>query len=993
MNNASSNTDLPAIAVSQTVTALEATIPLSDADMRALDQMARQPIGSGGELFFYALQQVPHPATPGIWTVYLRLHANFWNEPEWRREALLLPQLRREQRAGDDDLEALLDAAAETIAGLATSGDEGKDEPRAPIGASLTRLARGVDGQGQPELAYNLSALALDLGDDQDESYEEVARCALSLALDAGKSHQIAMCSTALAKAIVCAADAQAERRLEAFDACESALERIMQVSEPYSRAAAHQLAPLLNERPYLRHLLIPLLHHFPGGHLDQLRQEIQADSWPPRIAKVPEMEWKQTLQTRLAVQRWEWEIEKARFALEKPSPTTTVYADWVDWTVDHPAYRRAVPHLGSFLRERDFDQNFLMLSHEITHVLSLLGGFGIALGCLRAAAFHSELNMWAITGGEPAGLAQRISTEGVGPLPQGNAAALFLAEQGLELTLKTRSLQDTWTAWFEGLAMFGELTSDPTLDDNCIGHVHGCLRNFADFVPSPEQRSSTEAYLASYTEFASNFEQRCSDAIANQAPDRLRQYLDHEDAPYFSGYLAVRSVIASWRRSAGVPVSAPAAFNLLLHATRHVIHEGLPELSLPADQFAAEAHRKMAAWVAALSRLDGAEIRDFIAPIDPDTTGPVFHWAGMHVRRYDGDVATNTDAQQLTRQLAHQALLTLAQPGDELRVDGTPEIRALLAACAKKVREATAGAAGERLVDRQMPLIAQLLRLNGLLPIGRTQSKFFVNAPPDNDLGYLGVQLRTTEHARDSGRASVNEIWLPINKDDARAIERVAAQTGSPRMEIVRLIDLTGDLLADDGTRWAHLIALRYGDWCHLYGPNPAVQTELEADPERRAAATATIQHRLQPAGMLAAEMTIARGRHGAARTHRHTEASQSWHCHGIAASAWARHVHERAAAVLDSTGRTNRQRQIGLDLLRALQIDTRLVQALADGNFSHVTSTVGRRGDIIDALLLTGRDASNDQSIAALAQELANADLPLFEHGPSGWDVGPAK
>jgi hypothetical protein len=367
-----------------------------------------------------------------------------------------------------------------------------------------------------------------------------------------------------------------------------------------------------------------------------------------------------------------------------------------------------------------------------------------------------------------------------------------------------------------------------------------------------------------------------------------------------------------------------------------------------------------------------------------------------MHVRLVDEQADALIDAEeQQTRQAVRQALRSLTQPLDVMRVaEGNPDVRALIQCCADVLVEILDGDGGERIVDRQYAFVLQTLRLNSLLPIGRTQAKFFVNDPPDASTAYLGIQLRTTEQNRDTGQPGANEVWMPISHDDAAAIESVAKSTNNPRMDVVRVIDLAGWMMDDPARQWTHFLSLHYGEWQHLDGTSQASRAHLAANPSARREALDLLRARLYPSGILGAEMHyIARGESGARRTLQGTANGVPWICEGIDASAWARHVHELASRVVDESGRAVQQRAAGLGLLHALHIDERIWRAVQHSTFSDMTASFGQRGAIIDALLATALDATEDATIASLAQDLAAADLPLFEHGPAGWDVFPAK
>src|SRR5262249_53885527 len=153
---------------------------------------------------------------------------------------------------------------------------------------------------------------------------------------------------------------------------------------------------------------------------------------------------------------------------------------------------------------------------------------------------------LWAATPGmTEERIVEAVTARGIAQLSDGDAGALFRAEQNVELALKAKILQDVWTPWFEGLAMFGEMAADPTHHDERHSPVTEALRNLIDFHGQPhEGERVSDAFL----KYISEFEARCSQAISRLGPARLRAYADVTDVPYLAGYIAVRAVVAAWR-------------------------------------------------------------------------------------------------------------------------------------------------------------------------------------------------------------------------------------------------------------------------------------------------------------------------------------------------------------------------------------------------------------------------------------------------------------
>ena len=86
-----------------------------------------------------------------------------------------------------------------------------------------------------------------------------------------------------------------------------------------------------------------------------------------------------------------------------------------------------------------------------------------MAVMALRAAAVELELDLWALYRQDTA---QGFVAGGVATLGDPNSFAVTLANWELEILAKMQILQDLWNPSFEGIAVFGELSDDPTADD-----------------------------------------------------------------------------------------------------------------------------------------------------------------------------------------------------------------------------------------------------------------------------------------------------------------------------------------------------------------------------------------------------------------------------------------------------------------------------------------------------------------------------------------------
>jgi hypothetical protein len=265
-------------------------VSITDADEAALDRLAGAPT-TEQRSFFKITVASQVEITPGIWALYLRLFVENWSE-KTHDSAVILPELRQlYPSSGDRAANELLDRAAEAFESLGWAGY--KPEQEAGLPESLMdrffRVAVAVERLGDVDTAYNLAALALDLGPDQGGTREEVVRYALTLAVAADRMPQVAICGAHLAAVVAAAADTDTERRLEAFDCCEIALERLALAPEGIRGMAAKLLADVVRRREYLQKLLVPLFPLLPWDQRPEgLSEALGPEGWPERVSTQP---------------------------------------------------------------------------------------------------------------------------------------------------------------------------------------------------------------------------------------------------------------------------------------------------------------------------------------------------------------------------------------------------------------------------------------------------------------------------------------------------------------------------------------------------------------------------------------------------------------------------------------------------------------------------------------------------------------------------------
>lgn len=975
-------------------------LPIAEADYAEFNELLQASQVSDAESYFDFAEAAGTPLTPAMWAIYLLAVVENW------RESILTAAVASERRkkyttrGGDPAANKLLDAAAAALAVLSeiTPASLADGNLSEEFMLCFYDFAKATEQVGNSDIAFNLMTIALDLGPRASARYEEVVRHGLALALAANRPHQIGACSSRLAAAVIAAADMDPRRRVEAFDCFESAFERLRLAPEDFREPIARVLLNASADRDYLAKFRPPLLSFLPPAEQPvPLIEALAGAAWPDRISDLPLEQWLDQGGASHNAQFWEMNIDLERLALAPKFSGASATTDWISWRIDHPAYRRAVPHNRSFLREADFDRLLLILSHEITHVLSLVGGIGNALNSLRVAAYDAELTMWTVVPGMTVeSMPSRVAEFGTVALKEGHAANLLRAEQAIELSLKAQMLQDVWTPWFEGLAIFGEIAADPKLDTLRIGPVLEALRNLIDSQWNVLlQGQENEQVRKEFDQFAARFEARCSEAIERRGPSRLRAYLSTTDVPYLAGYIAVRSVVSAWRATTGRPLTGAEAFLLLLHATRFSTQDALPDLALRSDLFITAATERMCEWVCRLADLHPQNLDTFLTSPLEDDDKFVFTWEnGQLIKRPRGpDIEPQTFAKDVERWLS-QALASLTRPEDRERVENAgAETILLLEHGAQVLRDHFQTNSFANTLAAEVARVGHLSVLGTLLPIGSTAARFFVNMEPSRPDARLILQILTTEKHEEDHKPSINAMLIAIDRSSAERISASYRRLAIPRLELTRLIDLGGFATVDPHYAGVHMFAFYYDGWFDVRGPTAVPDIVIGKDPGNRNELVKIARARLYPEPLERAELEkLARGDRGAMRTREWINNSRSWSIGDVQVDVgeWANHVKALAERVLAAGARQPRQRQAARMLLVSLFAEQSLARDFVEMDFDSLTERVPeRREQIITALFKTAQRPDSDTATATVAAALTSCGYAILAQGEHGWDV----
>jgi hypothetical protein len=315
-----------------------------------------------------------------------------------------------------------------------------EDEDIDDLMISLRELARLMEIEGQLGLAANLAAAAAHLGRPSSPETQRTAKEGMRLAAAVGNRAQRANCHATYARAVAIAAGSEPARLKEAFSAVEDAIEGMAVLSPGHRAGAAGILMDAFDDQPMMGSLGRIVAHFALPG-------ELPPSVWQKRVQRMPANAWLQRIVLLYGPGSPWFQVEDARAALEPAGDREQAVADWNHWTIDHHAYRHVIPHHRSFLRERDFDLNLLVLTHEVTHVLSFLGGIGIVLTSMRAAALIMGLASWLPHAGpkvEGSDAGSLFARHGLAPLRPNDAAALLDVLLSLELATRIRVVAST---------------------------------------------------------------------------------------------------------------------------------------------------------------------------------------------------------------------------------------------------------------------------------------------------------------------------------------------------------------------------------------------------------------------------------------------------------------------------------------------------------------------------------------------------------------------
>ena len=924
--------------------------------------------------------------TPPLIALFLMVFLEKWGVPGARTLLTFANELREHGLPNDQDpvVGAVL-ACAEPLARLEIADGDAKQRCAASIGfRALAELLEKQDAAAEAQACAFSSGNFL-RADDPDAI--AVAELAIRLSDARDDTDGALLARVKLALALRAASEADPARRIDAFDAIEAVLRHastMPDVSERFVPA----LLQSLPETPYLA-ALGPLAvfacapsrrqHSLPAGvaHLELIRDPVWDLDQDTAVAVLSDVAKVASL------------IEDARLELEPSPRAEIVEAKWSTWSFEHPTFTRAIPHSRSLKREEGLHELVLIVAHEVIHVLSMMSGVGRAVMALRAAMLDIELALWVHAGCADIppeellhlGLAPLEDGDGLGVA--GDLAVLGLAEQALEIARKVQVLQDVWAPWYEGIAVFGELSAEPVPGDDTDSTVTGVITNLLDVSIGAEAHRLGVSRVDAARHLSSEGEALHAAAIrSTDAGGRMRDYLDRSRRKYLPGYLAVRSVVSAWRQTLDDALPGAPASRLLMHVTRYGTEDAVPHLGLPVREFGEAAIERMVTWAQQIAAIPATDLRAFLAAT-PDS-GHVYGWRDGRLYLGTQDDTSERVAQADAQRVA-EALSTLAgENADTTRVAGAAEeCRTVMSA----VGEWLSQAVGPRFTDNE-DLRDSVIHRPPILPIGEIGCPFWLNRATTS----LMCVIRATRHRSEDGKASYDALVVPLEASEYEALEHEMIVRRKCRLTLTRVADVAhGQKVPHRRGGGFNYLVFSFGDWVKVETAGMLFDSHANDD------VIADVIRRLRPLALLDFESAqLAEGLAGAQRTRAWIDGMIVWHIahQPYAAERWAQHVADLASTILDRA--SHRDADIAASaLLRAAVGDSLAARLAAHGldDLGPLDDPPDQRGvaQAIEALRRSAIAPTPSGWLDENDTTIVDVLGPLFTRGPSGWDVSP--
>jgi len=502
---------------------------------------------------------------------------------------------------------------------LETAGDT--DDDRDAVAASLKALAADLQASGHTASAARLACSAAVLGASGCATAEDGARLAIEYASTGGHINELAVARVLLANTIAAAAGTTPARRAEVFVAAESALDAI-------AAAAADQRAPLrwasstdCAATAFTRRCAL-----WPAAC--RCRRRWRGLARPRATARPRGVGRRHPLAVRHGPV-----VCNRRCARDGAAESAATPRDSGLDPLDHRPPRIPARDPGTSLvpARADFDHNLLVLTHELTHVLSFLAASArrwpaCAARCWPPSWRYAHAIAVGAAGPGAAPAIAYLAARGFGRLPAAGSAALPLVQHTWSCIKRRTACSSSGRRGWKvgGVRRNGRR---PLHDAEVLDPVNDALRNLVDAGMLLRHRSAAGAPMRAVID---EFQQRSAAALQRHGATRLLQSLRQRQPRTGS---ATSQCALCWRAGArplgGASAArrrfgcscTPRATTATMRFRRSTWTRGLCQRGRARD----------AGWVAPLAGLGAAEIELLIDSHATDASAQTMRWTEGH--------------------------------------------------------------------------------------------------------------------------------------------------------------------------------------------------------------------------------------------------------------------------------------------------------------------------------------------------------------------------
>ena len=620
-----------------------------------------------------------------------------------------------------------------------------------------------------------------------------------------------------------------------------------------------------------------------------------------------------------------------------------------------------------------------------------MMGAVGLALLAMRWSVSELELNLWSLLAfrGEVESdpekqVSNMFNPPTPAPLDKPDLLSLAQAEQGVEVERKIQVMEDAWSPWFEGLAVFAELAADPSEDILSYSPVISVIYNLCDLNLASEAKEYGISIEDAVVREWKKAEERYSEAICSNGRHRLRTYLDAFHKTYLAGYFTVRSVVSAWRQTLGKHISGVEAFKVLLHVTRFGAKEAVPDAALPLEKFRETVISRHVEWLTGLTSISKDDLLTILSKYDTLYGGDTgYEWTKGRLQK---GATRDEEHEALLKWLSNVASRALesmcGEFADADRVaEWSNELRYVMSMVAEGL---DAGEEGNRLFTSET--IDFLLPGMTILPLGAVRSPFWMLKENKS----ITCLIRTSEKDRKHGDPSYDLVGFPVSADSFAALEAKVLSGGDGRMTVTRVTDLAQDPEADF-YMGDNYIVFQYEDWMHIQRRGLRFGDESVSDSVKT-----RIEARLASSATIAAHNTLTGESHPCARRTRDWIQRNQWliNVEGIEVDIqpWA----NRVAAVADSVVKGAEKRDwipASKALLQFVLGDNEAATRITEEGLNRLrdadSEAVSNLATILDLSSRRSVESLPSIDLQQLSVQMGENVSSLLEKTTLGWDV----